>query len=78
MLNAERFDDVDNPVLRAFNRTITALTIHEEDGAEATEAYLESFDDQDKKSIAIMLMSYRKDPVATKEYVRGVAYEATN
>lgn len=78
MLNPELYNDIDNAIVRAFNRTMTALAINEEDGAEATAQYLDSFTEHDRKSIGIMLVSYRKNPEETTKYVQGIAYENSN
>lgn len=74
MLKPEKFDDVENSKLRAYNRTITALTLFSENGGEATASYLDGFDEKSRAEIVVMLLRYREDPEGLKSEVRDIAH----
>ncbi len=78
MKKPELFNDVENPILRAYNRAVTAVSIHQEEGAQATRSYFENFSENERLSVAAMLMSIQKDPNETKKRVGAEADASTH
>ena len=78
MKKPELFNDIENPVLRAYNRAITAVSLHQEEGADATRRYFDNFSEQERLSIASMLMSIQVDPEETKKRVGAEVYASTH
>lgn len=76
MKKPELFNDIENPILRAYNRAVTAISIHQEEGERATRSYFENFSEQERLSVAAMLMSIQKDADETKKRV-GAEVDAT-
>ena len=75
MLKPEVFNDIEHPVLRAYNRTMTALTLYRENGGDATAEYLDGFAEKERMAIVAMLLSYQKDPNKVRQQVRDIAHE---
>lgn len=59
-----RFDEIDNTVLRCWNRCAMAFNISEDKGEDACQKYLETFDKKSKKQMLIMF-----------EYIKANGYE---
>lgn len=78
MKKPELFNDIENPIVRSYSRAITAVSLHQEEGAEATRRYFENFSEQDRLAVASMLMSIQVDPEATKKRVGEVVYATAN
>lgn len=78
MKKPDNFNDVQHPVLRAYNRAVTALTLHQEEGEVPTRQYFDQFEEDERKAIAVMLMSIKADPEETKKRVGAVAYATSN
>lgn len=78
MKKPELFNDIENPIVRAYNRAVTAVSIHQEEGAQATKHYFENFSEQERLSVAAMLMSIQKDADETKKRVGAAANANTH
>tara|TARA_Y100001951_G_C11298065_1_gene277543 strand:- start:5989 stop:6210 length:222 start_codon:yes stop_codon:yes gene_type:complete len=48
------YDDIDNTLLRTFNRCVTAFNIKEDSGEEAMEKYFNSIDGRGQKQMLIV------------------------
>lgn len=60
------FDDVENTVLRTWNRCAVASNLNDDKGPEAAQAYLERFPQKAQKQVMIML-----------KYIKARGYEET-
>lgn len=49
--NFNRFDEIENTSLRAYNRTVLAYNLRDDFGKNVCEEYLEGFDEASKKQI---------------------------
>ncbi len=78
MKKPELFNDIENPVLRAYNRAITAVSLHQEEGDAATRQYFDNFSEGDRLSIASMLMAIQVSPDETKKRVGAEANASTH
>lgn len=78
MKNPNNFNDVENLQVQAYNRAITALTINSEEGADATRAYFEQFDEDSRKRVGILLMAIKADPEGTLKTIQGLTREEYN
>lgn len=63
---SQTFDDIENVTLRTWNRCSMAFNILEDKGEEASQAYLEQFDNKERKQMMVMF-----------NYIRAKGYEAT-
>lgn len=55
----ELFNDVDNKALRAYNRAVVCVNLKTDVGNEKAREYLENFDEEDRTSIAAVLMAMK-------------------
>lgn len=78
MKNPNTFHDVENPVVSAYNRAITSLSIFDEDGEEPTREYFQQFSENDRSAIAAMMIAIKRDPEATLKRVQAVISETVN
>lgn len=78
MKNPETFIDIKNPVVQAYNRAMTSLSILEEDGEAEVREYFTQFSEQDRASIAAMMIAHKRDPDATKKRILEIARNESN
>lgn len=55
MMNFERFDDIKHMPLRVYNRTVLMCNIMSDFGKEASERYVEQFEEHEKQQMYLML-----------------------
>lgn len=55
----ELFNDVDNKALRAYNRAVVTVNLKADVGDAKAREYLENFDEEDRTSIAAVLMAMK-------------------
>lgn len=78
MKNPETFIDIQNPVVQAYNRAVTSLSILEEDGEQAVREYFTQFSEQDRGSIAAMMIAHKRNPDDTLKRVQEIARNESN
>lgn len=78
MKNPETFIDVKNPVIQAYNRAMTSLSILEEDGESEVREYFNQFSEQDRASIAAMMIAHKRNPEATLKRVQEITRNELN
>ena len=78
MKNPETFVDIADQVVQAYNRAKTSLTILEEDGEQSVREYFQQFSEQDRASIAAMMIAHSRDPEGTLKRVQERARETAN
>lgn len=54
MKDYARFDDIENPLLKAFNRVVVAHNISDQFGAEKAKEYINGFEKRDLMEMAIV------------------------
>lgn len=67
--NPSTFNDVENKMLRHYNRAQMALNIANENGLNDLRVYFNQFDDVERASIFTMLLAIKKDPDDTRQQV---------
>lgn len=78
MKNPETFIDIKNPVIQAYNRAVTSLSILEEDGEVGVREYFQQFSEQDRGSIAAMMIAHKRNPEDTLKRVQEIARNEAN
>ncbi|QHJ80984.1 MAG: hypothetical protein [Caudoviricetes sp.] len=78
MKNPETFIDINDQAVQAYNRAKTSLSILEEDGEGAVREYFQQFNEQDRASIAAMMIAHARDPEGTLKRVQERARETSN
>ncbi len=78
MKNPETFVNVEDQVVQAYNRAKTSLAILEEDGEQSVREYFQQFSEQDRASIAAMMIAHSRDPEGTLKRVQERARETAN
>lgn len=74
----DMFDDVENNILRAWNRCQTIMNIIEVHGKELSQEYLLQFNKISQLQIAMMFALIKKDGVdAARKLAQEAAHEAT-
>ena len=60
MIKFDMFNDVENTLLRSYNRTVYTINILEDHGAEKCKEYLGLFDKDEQLAISALLISLKK------------------
>ncbi len=78
MRNPETYVDIEDQVVQAYNRAKTALAVFEEDGQAATQDYFQQFSEQDRASIAAMMIAHSRDREGTIKRIQERVRANTN
>lgn len=78
MKNPETYVDVQDVVVQAYNRAKTALAIFQEDGEVPTKEYFQQFSEQDRASIAAMMVAHSRDPEGTLKRIQERVRESAH
>lgn len=78
MKKPDNFADIQHPQIQAYNRAVTALTINQEEGADATRAYFEQFDEAERKAVGVMLMAISVDREGVTKRIQALTHENYN
>lgn len=68
--NPTNFNDIENVMLKTYNRAQMALNIFSDNGSEDVEKYFAQFSDVERAGILTMLLAIRQNPEDTLRQVR--------
>lgn len=67
--NPSTFNEIENPMLRHYNRAQMALNVASENGLDDLRVYFNQFDDVERAGIFTMLLAIKTSPDDTRRQV---------